>query len=34
VAGEYAFVTGIITEKEMKDKLDTFEELIGFIRIA
>jgi homoserine dehydrogenase len=34
VAGEYAFVTGIITEKEMKDKLDTFEELIGFIRMA
>lgn len=34
VAGEYAFVTDVIKEKEMKEKLDMFEELIGYIRMA
>lgn len=34
ITGEYAFVTGRMKEKEMKEKLDTFEELIGFIRMA
>ena len=33
VTGEYAFVTPVIKEKDMWDKLETFEELIGSIRM-
>lgn len=34
VTGEYAFVTNVIKEKDMREKLDTFGELLGFIRMA
>lgn len=34
VTGEYAFVTDVMKEKDMRDKLNTFGELLGFIRMA
>lgn len=34
ITGEYAFVTDTIKEKDMREKLETFGELIGFIRMA
>ncbi|MDO4554742.1 MAG: homoserine dehydrogenase [Lachnospiraceae bacterium] len=34
VTGEYAFLTGVMKEKEMSAKLSAFPELISFIRMA
>lgn len=34
ITGEYAFVTDNMKEKDMKEKVDRFEELIGYIRMA
>ena len=34
VEGEYAFVTDILKEKELKEKLMAFEEILGYIRLA
>lgn len=34
ITGEYAFVTDTMKEKDMKEKVDRFEEVIGYIRMA
>lgn len=34
IEGEYAFVTDVMKEKELKEKANAFEELIGYIRLA
>jgi homoserine dehydrogenase len=34
VEGEYAFITGILKEKELKEKAAEFEEILGYIRCA
>lgn len=34
VTGEYAFITDEMKEKDMREKMDQFEELLGYIRMA
>ena len=34
ITGEYAFVTGIMKEHDLKEKVKGFEEILGYIRWA
>lgn len=34
IEGEYAFVTDVMKEKELKEKVTEFEEILGYIRLA